>query len=174
MYNLAEIKEFQKSLSVNKVISNKATRSKFIEVYNYAFDEFPECEGCPSSIEQAIHKMKILLNLHSATDVELIKSKNLMKYQMKNNVRIYSNNLKLMITKYNCTDAIAESLIKEKDSNIDLFIINAELKKESEVIQHSELHYEIKNEEMVIDTTEEMKEVVNEVVTKKKSKKSKK
>lgn len=174
MYNLEEIKEFIKSLSVHKVITNKITRETFIDVYNYAFDEYPECEGCASSIEQAIHKMKILLNLHNANDVELIKSKNLMKYQMKNNVRVYSNTMKLMVTKYNCTDAIAEALIKEKQSNIDLFIINAEVKKESEVIQHSELHYEIKNEEMVIETTEEIQEVVNEVVTKKKGRKKRK
>lgn len=174
MYNLEETKEFIKSLSVHKVITNKTIKEKFIDIYNFAFDDYPECEGCASSIEQAIHKMKILLNLHSANDVELIKSKNIMKYQMKNNVRVYSNNLKLMITKYNCTDAIAEALIKEKESNINLFIINTEVKKESEIIQHSELHYEIKNEEMVIDTTEEKQEVVNEVVTKKKGRKKKK
>lgn len=174
MYNLAEVKTFIKSLTIHQLISNKTTRSKFVDIYNYSFDEYPECEGCASGIEQAIHKMRILLNLHSATDIELIKSKNLMKYQMKNNVRVYSNNLKLMITKFNCTDAIAEVLIKEKSTNIDLFIINSEIKKESEVIQHSELHYEIKNEELVIDTTEEKKEVVNEVVTKKKGRKNKK
>lgn len=174
MYNLAETKQFINSLTTYKVVSNKSIREKLVDIYQYAFDEYPECDGCASGIEQAIHKMKILLNLHNANDIELSKANNLMKFQMKNNVRIYSNKLKVMVTKYNCTDEIAKVLIEEKASNIDLFIINAEVKKESEVIQHSELHYEIKNEELVIDTTEEKQEVVNEVVTKKKGRKKKK
>lgn len=174
MYNLAETKQFINSLTTYKVVSNKTIREKLVGIYQYTFDEYPECDGCPSGIEQAIHKMKIILNLHNSNDLELIKANNLMKYQMKNNVRIYSNKLKLVVTKYNCTDEIAKALIEEKASNIDLFTINAEVKKESEVIQHSELHYEIKNEELVIDTTEEKQEVVNEVVTKKKGRKKKK
>jgi hypothetical protein len=118
--------------------------------------------------------MKIILNLHNSNEIELCKAKNLMKYQMKNNVRIYSNKLNLVVTKYNCTDKIAKVLIEEKASNIDLFMINAEVKKESELIQHSELHFEIKNEELVIEAPEEKQEVVNEVVRKKKSTKKKK
>lgn len=174
MYNLTETKEFINTITTYKVVANKSTREKLIAIYNYVFDEYPECDGCTSGIEQAIHKMKILINLHNSNDIELSKAKNLMMYQMKNNVRIYSNKLKLVVTKYNCTDEIAKVLIEEKASNIDLFTINAEVKKESELIQHSELHYEIKNEELVIDTTEEKEEVVNEVVTKKKAKKKKK
>jgi len=174
MYNLAETKEFINAITTYKVVSNKPTREKLIAIYNYVFEESPECEGCASGIEQAIHKMKIILNLHNSNDIELCKAKNLMKYQMKNNVRIYSNKLNLVVTKYNCTDKIAKVLIEEKASNIDLFIINAEVKKESELIQHSELHFEIKNEELVIEAPEEKQEVVNEVVRKKKSTKKKK
>jgi hypothetical protein len=54
-------------------------------------------------------KIELIIMNINGNKVELIKSKNLMKYQMKNNVRVYSNNLKLMITTYNCTDAIAEA-----------------------------------------------------------------
>lgn len=174
MYNLTETKQFIHSLTTYKVVSNKATREKLIAIYNYVFDESPECDGCTSGIEQAIHKMKIILNLHNDNQMELSKANDLMVYQMKNNVRIYSNKLKLMITKYNCTDEIAKVLIEEKASNIDLFIINADNKKDNKLIQHSDLHYEVINPELVIEAKDEKQEVVNEVVTKKKGRKKKK
>lgn len=174
MYNLAETKEFIKSLTTYKVVSNKTIREKLVDIYQYIFDEYPECDGCTSGIEQAIHKMKIIINLHNANQIELSKAKDLMMYQMKNNVRIYSNKLKLVVTKYNCTDEIAKVLIEEKSSNIDLFIINADLKKDTTLIQHSELHYEVINPDLVIEAKDEKQEIVNEVVTKKKGRKKKK
>lgn len=45
---------------------------------------------------------------------------------MKDKVRIYSSSLGIVVTKYNCTDAIAEALIKENPNCINSFIVNVQ------------------------------------------------
>lgn len=125
MYQLDEISIFVKALKVYSVATNKSIRDKYIDVYTFIFDTPPPCAGCPDEIEQGIHKLNwvIMLQINNG-NTELLKAKAMTKYTMLPKVRVMSSTLKIMVTQYNCTDAIAEALIKESPKNIALFTVN--------------------------------------------------
>ena len=56
------------------------------------------------------------------------------KYTMLPKVRVMSSSLKIMVTQYNCTDAIAEALIKENPKHIALFTINADVEEGRSIV----------------------------------------
>lgn len=122
MYLMQDIIKFTEQLNVYNVLMRDSVRDEFIKLYSFTFDEMPACTGCPNDIEIAINKFMWMIKLHK-NQTYLTKAKTLMKYQMKDKVRVYSTALNIVVTKYNCTDAIAEVLIRENESNKNLFII---------------------------------------------------
>lgn len=123
MHLLSEVVEFSKRLNVYSVLMDEDVRTKFIELYYYAFEMYPECTACAGDIENAIFKFMWLIKKHNG-QMNLQKSQTITKYSMKPKVRLYSNSLGMMVTEYNCTDAIAEALMKENPKYAELFIVN--------------------------------------------------
>jgi hypothetical protein len=125
MYQVQEVSIFVKSLKVYDVVTNKSIRDKYIEIYSYIFGMSPSCAGCPNVIEEAIQKLKWVMILQvSNGNNELQKATRMTKYTMNPKVRIMSSSLGIMVTQFNCTDAIAEALIKENEKHRALFTIN--------------------------------------------------
>jgi hypothetical protein len=124
MYPIDKVRTFAiDELSAYSVLTDKATRDKFVALYYFAFGDMIACEGCESEVERAITRFKAFLKMHT-TETELQKSTTLMRYEMKPNTRVFSTTLGMMVTRANCTDAIAKTIIAEKESNINLFDIN--------------------------------------------------
>ena len=76
--------------------------------------------------------------------MNLQKSQTITKYSMKPKVRLYSNTMNMMVTEYNCTDAIAEAIIKENPKYAELFILN---QPELNTTAISEQTYTVSNDE---------------------------
>lgn len=130
MYSLDKVRTFViNDLNAYNVITSDDVRNNFIALYHYAFGDALTCEGCENEITRAIIRFKAFLKMHT-NETELQKSTTLMKYEMKPSTRVYSNKLKMMVTRANCTDAIAKVLIEEKESNINLFEVNESYKEE--------------------------------------------
>lgn len=161
MYQLVEIREFLKLVNVYTILTNDNTREKFLQLYGYTFDEYPSCTGCADEIEQAINKFMWIIKHHEKQNkTTLMKATSVSKYTMKDKVRIYSSSLNMMVTKYNCTDAIAEVLIKENPKCKDSFILNQT--EESKAIETYS----------VVNPIDEVIDIPNkEVVSKKKGRK---
>jgi hypothetical protein len=139
MYDTKEAYNFIQTLNVYTIVNNDDTHKRFLEYYQFIFNESVNCSACPNDIEQAIYKLNWIVKLHLKNNKpELMKADKVCKYTMKPKVRLYSTALGMMVTKYNCTDAVAEALIKENPVNKNLFILNeteatdiiAEVKKE--------------------------------------------
>jgi len=145
MYLLSEVVEFSKSLSVYSVLTDEQIRDKFIELYFYAFEMHPDCTGCAGDIEQAIYKFMWLIKKHS-DEMELQKAYLLTKYKMKPKVRLYSSSLNMMVTEYNCTDSIAEHLIKENAKYAELFTLNPEYQNIEVLSKNITSSYSVTNE----------------------------
>jgi hypothetical protein len=125
MYDIDEIVEFCKLLNSYTILTNSNVREKFLNLYGYTFDEYPSCVGCADEIEQAIIKFMWIVKKHKAQNItQLMKANQISKYTMKEKIRIYSSSLRIMVTQYNCTDEIAEVLMKENPSCKDVFIVN--------------------------------------------------
>jgi len=126
MYPIEQVKEFSKLLNVYNVLTNENVRTEFLQMYAYTFEEYPSCSGCPDEIENAIFKFMWIIKKHTNQSY-LMKANSISKYTMKDKVRIYSSSLGIVVTKYNCTDAIAEALIKENPNCINSFIVNVQV-----------------------------------------------
>lgn len=134
-YTIDNVEAFMHTVTVYKLATSDETRKQFIDLYYYIFEEQPTCDACPSDIEMAIHKVKWMIRLHKANKKTEIQNANtLMKYKMKDKTRVYSSAMNMMITKFNCTDEIAEALIKENPNHIALFQISVEHKQEGNVL----------------------------------------
>lgn len=133
--NVKDFSIFVKGLSLYKIASNESIRNKFIEYYTFLFDTPPQCSACPSDIESALFKLRwiMLLQINNG-NTELLKAKAMTKYTMLPKVRVMSNSMGIMVTQYNCTDAIAEALIKENPKHIALFTINADVEEGSPIV----------------------------------------
>jgi hypothetical protein len=123
MAKIKEVKDFVHLLSVEKYFENQELQDKFDEYYRIAIGSINFCKGCSNDISMAIVRLKQYLVNEDETE-ELVNKRKIMKYTLKDNVRIYSNTMKLMITKHNCTDVIAEKLIAESERHKSLFTIN--------------------------------------------------
>lgn len=129
MYQVEEVSIFVKSLKVYDVVTSKTIRDRYIEVYSFIFGISPSCAGCPNEIEVAIQKLKWIMMLQIKTgNTDLQKANEMTKYTMNPSVRIMSSTLGIMVTQFNCTDAIAEALIKENEKYRSLFTINVSYK----------------------------------------------
>ncbi len=127
MHKITDVVEFLKIVNVYTLVNRENVYEKFIEYYTFTFNEQPNCNSCPNDIEQAIHKLNWIVKLHIKSNKDmLIKADKVTRYTMKPNVRIYSSKLGIMVTRYNCTDAIAETLLKENANNSKLFTVNGE------------------------------------------------
>ena len=127
MHKITDVVEFLKIVNVYTLVNRENVYEKFLEYYVYTFNEQPNCNSCPNDIEQAIHKLNWIVKLHIKSNKDmLMKADKVTKYTMKPNVRIYSSKLGLMVTRFNCTDAIAEALLKENANNSKLFTVNGE------------------------------------------------
>ena len=127
MHKITEVSEFLKIVNVYTLVNKENVYEKFLQYYTFTFNEQPNCNSCPNDIEQAIHKLNWIVKLHIKSNKDmLMKADKVTKYTMKPNVRIYSSKLGLMVTRFNCTDAIAEALLKENANNSRLFIVNGE------------------------------------------------
>lgn len=104
-------------------MTNQSVRERFLQLYSYTFEESLHCTGCPNDIETAIFKFMWIIKKHN-TQETLTKASMLSKYTMKQKVRLYSSSLNMVITSYNCTDDIAEVLIKENPKHKELFTVN--------------------------------------------------
>lgn len=136
MYEITEAYKFIQTLNVYTIVNNDETHKRFLEYYQFIFNESVNCSACPNDIEQAIHKLNWIVKLHLKNNkTELMKAENVCKYSMKPNVRLYSTTLGMMVTRFNCTDAIAEALIKENPNNKNLFTVNVpEVKQVNNVV----------------------------------------
>lgn len=127
MHKITDVVEFLKIVNVYTLVNRENVYEKFLEYYTFTFNEQPNCNSCPNDIEQAIHKLNWIVKLHIKSNKDmLMKADKVTKYTMKPNVRIYSSKLGLMVTRFNCTDAIAEALLKENANNSKLFTVNGE------------------------------------------------
>jgi hypothetical protein len=120
MITTEEISTFLQKLSTYALLFDLKKNEQFLIYYHYAFDEYPPCSGCAGDLENAIMRLKVLLNKQKES-VEFIKAKQLMKYQMKKEVQYYSSSMNMMVTKFNCTDAIAEKILLENPANAMFF-----------------------------------------------------
>lgn len=128
MENLStnEFVSFVEKLNVYRITTSKDVREKFVSYYKEIYNQEPPCTACPGEIESAIQKMGVYKNLLLKTDHStVVPMEKLMKYKMKEGVVVYSGTLNMMVSCYNCTDDIAEALIKENDSNVQFFTITA-------------------------------------------------
>jgi hypothetical protein len=122
MMNLQDAIGFVSKIRAYTILTDTAKRNKFIELYQYIFNEVPVCEGCTGDIENAIHKMLVHLRKNEAHDpTTLLKETDMSHYKLKPNVRYYSSTMKMYVTRYNLTDAVAERIIQENPSCVDLF-----------------------------------------------------
>jgi hypothetical protein len=120
MITTEEISKFLQKLSTYALLFDLKKNEQFLIYYHYAFDEYPPCSGCAGDLENAIMRLKVLVNKQKES-VEFIKAKQLMKYQMKKEVQYYSSSMNMMVTKFNCTDAIAEKILLENPANAMFF-----------------------------------------------------
>jgi copper chaperone CopZ len=164
MYNVDEVSIFVKALKVYSVVTNKAIRDKYIEYYTFIFDTPPQCAGCPNEIEAAIQKLNwvMMLQINNGNS-QLLKAKVMTKYTMNPKVRVMSSSLGIMVTQYNCTDAIAEALIKENPKNIALFTLNVEEGRSIVNVEATTTSTEKLVEATSIEEVEPVKEFVFEV-----------
>lgn len=121
---LKTVKTFVATLDVYKLTTDAEIMNQFVSYYSYAFDTVPNCMGCPGDLEIAIHKLKWFLTKHPKESTTLKKAMALTKYTMKPGSRVYSFSLGIMITPFNCTDELAEMLIKENAETVKLFDLN--------------------------------------------------
>lgn len=118
---------YLKGLNVYRITISATEQQKFAEVYNSIFEQLPPCAGCPNEVEMALHKMQIYCDLLLQTKhTTIVKANQLMQYTMKEGVVIFSNTLNMMVSSFNCTDAVAELLIKENASNLQFFTHNVD------------------------------------------------
>lgn len=133
MYEVNTVTEFLKTVNVYTLVNSDDIYNRFMEYYGYVFDESLNCNACPNDIEQGIFKLNWVVKLHVKNNrTTLMKADKICKYTMKPNVRFFSTSLGIMVTRYNCTDSIAEALIKENPNNINLFTVNSDTVKEVE------------------------------------------
>lgn len=125
MLTTQQFNQFLEATNVYRLGISRKHMEQFVEVYSYIFDQAPPCTACPGDIESAIHKLKVYESLLVKTQNEsIVKASKLMKYTMKEGVVVFSNSLNMMVSVFNCTDDIAELLIKEQPENASLFTIN--------------------------------------------------
>lgn len=137
MHDINTVSGFLKTVNVYTLVNNEDVYNRFMEYYQYTFNHTVNCGVCPNDIEQAIHKLNWMVKLHiKNNNTVLMKADKVCRYSMKPNVRFFSNSLGIMVTRFNCTDAIAEALIKENPVNANLFTVNTpEVNEGAEVIE---------------------------------------
>lgn len=122
-----QLQAFIGKLNVYNITISSKLRDEFSALYTHIFEQAPPCTGCPSELEQAIHKFKVYEGLLSKTKhTHTVKAAELMKYKMQEGVVVYSNKLNMMVSSFNCTDDIAEVLIAEHESNAGFFTISVD------------------------------------------------
>ena len=118
-----DIKEFLNLFSVESYLTDQQKQDKFDEYYITVYKKINFCKGCSNDINMALMRLK--KELESQDDnAELSDNIKPMKYKFKKDVRLYSNSLKMVITKHNLTDLIAERLIAENAKHTELFHID--------------------------------------------------
>ena len=122
MANVKKVKEFLASISVEKYMIDQEIQNEFDNYYTTFYKRIDFCKGCSNDINMALIKFQKEVN-NLEDGVELNNNVVPTKYKFKKDVRLYSNSMKMMVTKHNLTDAIAEKLIAENGKHSDLFDI---------------------------------------------------
>lgn len=120
MTQVKEVKEFLNSISVEQYLTDEATQDKFDNYYTIIYKTINFCKGCSNDINMALMRLKKEVGKQDE-NTELSSNVTPTKYKFKKDVRLYSSSLKMMITKHNLTDLIAEKLIAENGKHSDLF-----------------------------------------------------
>lgn len=120
MAQVKEVKEFLNSMSVEVYLTDEEKQNKFDYYYTIIYKSINFCKGCSNDISMALMRLKKEV---SKQDDEAELSDNIVptKYKFKKDIRLYSTSMKMMITKHNLTDLIAEKLIAENGKHSELF-----------------------------------------------------
>jgi len=122
MANVKEVKEYLNSISVEQYLTDAETQNKFDNYYTIIYKTINFCKGCSNDISMALMRLKKEVNKQDDNS-ELTGNVTPTKYKFKKDVRLYSTSLKMMVTKHNLTDLIAEKLIAENGKHSELFDI---------------------------------------------------
>jgi hypothetical protein len=122
MANVKKVKEFLASISVEKYMTDEEIQNEFDNYYTTIYKTINFCKGCSNDINMALMRLQKEVGKQE-DDAELNSNVVPTKYKFKKDVRLYSNSLKMMVTKHNLTDIIAEKLIAENGKHSDLFDI---------------------------------------------------
>jgi len=120
MANVKEVKEFLNSMSVEQYLIDQQTQDIFDNYYTIIYKTINFCKGCSNDIGMALMRLKKEVEKQDENS-ELNGNVAETKYKFKKDVRLYSTSLKMMITKHNLTDLIAEKLIAENGKHSELF-----------------------------------------------------
>lgn len=120
MANVKQVKEFLNSISVEQYLTDEETQNKFDNYYTIIYKTINFCKGCSNDIGMALMRLKKEIEKQDE-NAELNSNIIPTKYKFKKDVRLYSNSLKIMVTKHNLTDLIAEKLIAENGKHSELF-----------------------------------------------------
>jgi hypothetical protein len=127
MKSKEEFQQFITKLNVYNITISSKLRDEFSAMYAHIFEQAPPCTGCPGELEQAIHKLKVYeMLLNQTKHTHTVKATKLMKYTMQEGVVVFSNKLNMMVSSFNCTDDIAETLIAESETNASFFTIHVD------------------------------------------------
>lgn len=122
MIKVSDVKQFLNTVTVENYLTDSNTENLFDQYYLIIFNKINFCKGCSNDINMAIVRLKKEVSKQD-DNAELTRNMTQSKYKFKKDVRLYSNSLKMVITKHNLTDLIAEKLIAENGKHSDLFDI---------------------------------------------------
>jgi hypothetical protein len=151
MANVKEVKEFLNSISVEKYLTDQEIQDKFDYYYTIIYKNINFCKGCSNDIGMALMRLKKEVGKQDDTS-ELDGNVAPTKYKFKKDVRLYSTSLKMMVTKHNLTDLIAEKLISENGKHSDLFEVADELQPAITINAISELKTGKKGRKKKVET----------------------
>lgn len=120
MAQVKEVKEFLNSLSVELYLTDEEKQNKFDNYYITIYKSINFCKGCSNDITMALMRLKKEVGKQDE-NAELSNDIVPTKYKFKKDIRLYSTSMKMMVTKHNLTDLIAEKLIAENGKHSDLF-----------------------------------------------------
>jgi hypothetical protein len=120
MATVKEVKDFLNELTVELYLTDEAKQNKFDDYYTIIYKAINFCKGCSNDITMALMRLKKEVG-NQDENAELSSNIIPTKYKFKKDIRLYSTSMKMMITKHNLTDLIAEKLIAENAKHSDLF-----------------------------------------------------
>lgn len=122
MAKVKEVKVFLNAISVDQYLTDDKIQNEFNEYYTIIYKTINFCRGCSNDINMALMRLQKEIGKQE-DDAELNSNVIPSKYKFKKDVRLYSSSLRIMVTKYNLTDVIAEKLIAENGKHSELFDI---------------------------------------------------